>query len=204
VLGDYVLSGAIDVPHAVKIIEDVFFNTSNKLYDLKLEMEQFKREGAYQSAERSCTTGADLDIVRRLMETHPEIKFLRIQFIDYTATTRLRVVPITRILSLLTQGQHISIALSSACLSLLQNDQLINGILPGGEYKLSPVFSSLRLGPCGRYASVSRKIQIMDNPLLTACPRSLLAGIVERARVDPISTFRGPCTYLTSDESRSL
>ncbi|KAM3084085.1 hypothetical protein ACMFMG_001807 [Clarireedia jacksonii] len=166
--------------HAVKIVEDIFFNTSNKLYDLKLEMIPFERDVAYQSAG-SCATAGDLEIVRRLMEAHLEIKFLRIQFIDYTATTRLRIVPITRVLNLLEQGLHVSIGLSSSSLTLMQNNQLITGILPSGEYRLSPVFTSLRPGPSRRYISAPGELQIMDHPSLTACPRRLLREIVDRA-----------------------
>lgn len=36
VLSDYVRRGVLTTPEAIKIVEDIFFNNSNKLYNLQL------------------------------------------------------------------------------------------------------------------------------------------------------------------------
>lgn len=118
------------------------------------------------------------------MTEFPLVKFLRIQYLDYTATPRLRIVPIKKALSVLQTQPNLSIGITKASLGLLQNDTIIPGVTASGEYLLEAIFSSLRPGPSIYYASVQAEFRdkVKEDGEAVLCPRSILRRTLEKAK----------------------
>ncbi len=166
------------IAQAVRAVEDIFFNTSNDLYDLRLPLRPFPSPAKLEQKLLSSGT-SDLQTLTTFLEEHPTIKFLRVQFVDYTATSRLRVVPVKRALALLQKEGNLNVGITKAALGLLQNDMIIPGVAPIGEYRLKADFSSLCLGPSDGYASVYGDLLEANGSQASLCPRSTLQKVLE-------------------------
>jgi hypothetical protein len=156
VLPEYVRKKDLTVPQAVKVVQDLLFNTSNNLYDLNLSLTPLTITAASNllSSEYS-----DLHLLTAFLDEHPSTKFLRIQFLDYTATLRMRVVPVKRALSLLQTESKLTVGITTASLGLLQNDGTVPGVNATGEYRLQAIFSSIKPGPAMTYATVQAEFR---------------------------------------------
>ncbi|RDW73534.1 hypothetical protein BP6252_07441 [Coleophoma cylindrospora] len=177
VLSSYVAENALTVPQAIRIVEDILFNTSNKIYDLKLPLQPMQST----SVTASSTEGTDLAVVKSFLKAHPAVKFLRLQYLDYTATLRLRLIPVKKVLSQLEEGP-VFVGITKACLGLLQHDHIVPGITATGEYKLRADFSSLRAGPSLEYACVQGDFHDADGSAVDLCPRSVLKRTLVKAK----------------------
>ncbi|KAF4633651.1 hypothetical protein G7Y89_g4467 [Cudoniella acicularis] len=175
VLPEYVREGAMTVLQAKKAVEDMFFKTSNDLYGLGLPL----RPLSNTLTIRTQPNRADFQALTTFLEIHPTIKFIRVQYIDYTATSRLRVIPVKKALSVLQSNEHLSIGITKASLGLLQNDTLAPGMTASGEYKLQAIFSSIAPGPCKGYASVQGEFREYGGSEVELCPRSILRRTIE-------------------------
>lgn len=130
-------------------------------------------------------------MLESFLNQHPSTKFLRLQYIDYTGTPRVRVIPVKRALTLLQGQAHLSIGITKGCLGLLQNDVTIPGVTAIGEYKLQAIFSSIRPGPSEGYASVQGEFREHDGSEVILCPRSFLRRKLEEARSHNLSFLIG-------------
>lgn len=225
VLTEYVNRKALTITQAIKAVEDVFFNTSNELYDLKLclipTLESVVErpvhgvngvkgiEKVNGTSTVYCTNGtngingangtkesediddscisrhpSDFRMFEIFMDKHPKIKFLRIQYVDYCAITRLRILPMKRVRDLLyNQKVDVAIGLTNSSLTLTANDHRIDSVSPRGVSRLlHAVASSIRPGPCYGYASAQGELRNADNTPLNVCPRTALRRIVNKAR----------------------
>ncbi|KAM0279251.1 hypothetical protein ACHAQH_004708 [Verticillium albo-atrum] len=177
VLEEYVRKRHITWQQGRQLVQDVFFNNSNKLYHLGLTMRDEERAlGQAQSAEIS-----DLDLLDAYLEGNPEPTFLRVYWSDYTATTRMRAIPLPQVLRQLREEGSFSIGITKASLGLLQNDLAAPGISPVGEYRLHPDFSSLVGGPGNANASVFGDFREKDGSAVALCLRTLLQRLTELA-----------------------
>ncbi|KAI9642438.1 hypothetical protein NHQ30_009243 [Ciborinia camelliae] len=240
VLVEYVDRKALTITQAVKVVEDVFFNTSNGLYDLQLRLkpietqfvEQFTNGGNGASTMNGIngtskfnyanntngtdgtngfngingTNGikgisgpevsnhpSDLDIFESFMAKHPEIKFLRVQFIDYCSITRLRILPMKYVYKLVCDKKvDVSIGITNSCLTLMANSHNIDSVSPRGVCRLlHAIPSSMRPGPCYGYASAQGELRNSDNSSLDVCPRTTLRSIVEKAKTHGLDFLLG-------------
>ncbi|KAB8298778.1 hypothetical protein EYC80_000953 [Monilinia laxa] len=234
VLTEYVHRKALTVAQAVKIVEDVFFNTSNKIYNLRLNLiptqtpfierpiscvNRVKRvDGSNGTNKTNSTDGfngnnyingtniinricktdgvkgisgtdtskhpSDLEIFESFMDKHPEINFLRVQYIDYCSITRVRILPMKRVLNLLYDEKvDVAVGITNSSLTLTQTDHRIDSVSPRGVCRLLyAVPSSIRPGPCYRYASAQAELRNSDNSSLDVCPRTTLRTIVNKAK----------------------
>ena len=174
----------LTVPAAIKIAQDLLFNTSNRLYNLKLNLKLL--ESVVPAGElRGCHTpnGSTIDdtgTLGQFLSQESEIKYLRLQWVDYTATVRVRILPVKHALDLFAQGK--SIGVTKAVLGLLQTDAMCAGFKATGQYQLYPIFTSLCLGARPRYAMVQCEFRNDDGQPVPACPRTSLRMVVDRAR----------------------
>ncbi|KAL3427894.1 glutamine synthetase [Phlyctema vagabunda] len=186
VLTDYVQSKLLTVQQAIRIVEDVLFTTSNKVYNLNLPLRSLEAQHPRKSSQKP--KYSDLSLLTEFANDHPKIKYLRLQFSDFTALSRVRIVPIKHALKVLAKGAW-SVGITKASLGLLQNDHTVPGVTASGEYKLRPILSSLRPGPSSEYACVQGEfLDESDSPL---CPRSLLRRSLEIARVSGLEFLVG-------------
>ncbi|KAH0544783.1 hypothetical protein FGG08_001150 [Glutinoglossum americanum] len=182
VLTEYVLRGALDVNQAVKAVEDIFFNTSNKLYKLGLSLpspSQAMLQRNYPWAPSSDSKKIDPAPFIRFLSENPSTKYLRLQWLDYTATNRVRILPINHALLLFREGK--SLGITKAVLGLTQNDLISPGFGATGEYSLTPCFESLRRGQRFGYATVQCEFREKTREEVAICPRTALRRIVEKA-----------------------
>ena len=117
---------------------------------------------------------SDLDRLTFFLREHPSVKFLRLQYLDYTATPRLRIIPIRRILAMLQDEGSLNVGITKASLGLLQNDAIIPGESATGEYRLHGDLSSLKSGPSEAYATIQGDFREDDGSPAVLCPRSVL------------------------------
>ncbi|TGO47975.1 hypothetical protein BCON_0256g00030 [Botryotinia convoluta] len=234
ILVEYVTKKALTIEQAVKVVENIFFNTSNQLYALQLKLRPIETQAVGQfvnGLDRTRTVNgvngtkdvyhkngvgaidkvngtngineingnngiestshadaskspSDLEIFESFMVQHPEIKFLRVQFVDYCSITRLRILPIKYVRNLLCDEKvDVSIGITNSCLTLTPVDHRIDSVSPrGGSRSLTAVLSSMRPGPCHGYASAQGELHNPDNSPLDVCPRTNLRDIVNRAK----------------------
>ncbi|KAG8530321.1 uncharacterized protein KY384_004823 [Bacidia gigantensis] len=183
VLGEYVQRGAVTEEQAVRIVEDLLFNTSNRLYDLDLELKPLKSQENCNTPKAADAKASSSDVARleRFLKQNQSVKFLRFQWVDYTATVRARVLPISQALKLYKQRKNLGI--SKAALGLLQTDFICSNFSPVGEDNLVPDFTSLRLSSRETYAFLQCEFRETESGKEVAnCPRSALRHQVEKGK----------------------
>jgi glutamine synthetase len=189
VLTDYVRDKVLTVPQAVRAVEDILFRTSNNLYDLGLPLEPLP-SSTYLLASKSSAV-SNLQALTLFLKEYPDTKFLRLQYLDYTATSRLRAIPVKKALALLQNNETLNIGIIRAAFGLLQNDTIIPGLAPVGEYRLHAVFSTLRPGPYQGYAFVQGEFREADGSQVALCPRTLLRRTLETSKTQGLEFLVG-------------
>ncbi|KAH7327238.1 hypothetical protein BKA65DRAFT_554796 [Rhexocercosporidium sp. MPI-PUGE-AT-0058] len=186
VLSEYVRDKALTVPQAIRAVQDILFTTSNDLYGLGLKLTPLPSLAPPPTASavslplRKLTPpSSDLHILNSFLEANPSVKFLRLQWLDYTSILRLRVMPVKRALEMLKSNPHLQICITKAALGLIQNDTLVSGLTPTGEYNLQAITSTLKLGPFNGYASMQGEFVEKNGSPVALCPRSLLLRTLE-------------------------
>jgi glutamine synthetase len=178
----------LDTAQAIKIVEDVFFNTANRLYNLGLTLTPLRKpRGGVPFIEG--VRIANLDILTNFVLRDPSIKFIRLQWVDYTSQLRLRVLPIKTAINMFKDQKGIGI--TKAVFGLLQHDTIVPGFGPVGQYELIPCFDGLRVGDRDGYATVQCEFRESDGAQVEICPRTALRRIVERAQVNDVSFLIG-------------
>lgn len=81
-----------------------------------------------------------------------DVKFLRMQWVDYCGIVRLRVLPISVVKRKFETGWDV--AITAAALGILADDSPVAGASPTGMYSLAPVWSSFRPLTAGPTTSV--------------------------------------------------
>jgi glutamine synthetase len=183
VLPEYVEKKVMSISQAIEAVQNIFFQTSNKIYHLDLPLKPPR--------SLSETYNQGLQHFRAFLAKYPKVKFIRLQYEDYTATSRLRVIPVKKALQVLTDNKPLEIGITKASLGLLQNDTLVPGVTGTGEYKLQAVISTLRLGPCEGYATVQGEFRERDGTEAVLCPRSILRRTVRVAKVHDLEFLLG-------------
>ncbi len=84
VLGENVERGSLTSTEAIKIVQDVFFNTSNKLYQLKLPLRPVEPIiwHGLPAEGPSKQWASNLAHLKKFMTEHPSIQWLRLQWLD--------------------------------------------------------------------------------------------------------------------------
>jgi len=177
VLSDFARRRHITWREASQLARDVLFNNSNRVYHLGLVLNVDERLAEHRRSIGS----SDLDLLEAFLEGKREPSFLRIYWNDFTAMPRMRAVPLRRVLNHLREDGDFSIGLTKACLGLLQNDAVIPGLSPTGEFRLHPDFTSLVQGPGDNNISAFGDFRELNGSYVPVCPRSLLQRIVDLA-----------------------
>lgn len=178
----------LTIPQAIKVVKDLFFHTSNKLYRLNLSLTPLSKSLAFRGHQ---SVSSDLETLTSFLKEHPSTKFLRLQYLDYTASPRLRVIPIKRALAVLQDKTNLDIGITKASLALLQNDIIVAGGSATGEYRLHAVFSSLKPGPSENFASVQGEFREDDGSAATLCPRSVLRRVLLESKIQGLEFILG-------------
>lgn len=185
-------SDTLTAEQAVQVATDVFFNTSNKLYNLKLDLRRLSATDLRSPNIRSTRDRRwdhNIEFLMHFLDQNPSVKFLRLQWLDFTSQLRVRILPVTRLLKMNKESKLVGIA--TAVLGLLQQDELAPGFAAVGEYKLYPNFESLRLGARTGYATVQCEFREQDDEEVVICPRTFLRRMVNRVRDTDVEILIG-------------
>jgi glutamine synthetase len=208
VFSEYVQEGVLTIPQAIRAVEDIFFNTSNDLYDLELPLIPLPVSTRFPLNQKLLLSGtSDLQILTTFLEKHPTTKFIRMQWIDYTATARLRVIPTKRALAILQKDGKLQTGVTEAGIVLLQNDTVVPGIGVAKEHDLTADFSSLRLGPSSGYASVYSTFNEKSGEAVAICPRATLERVLQSSsaqRLDFLIGFEIEIVFMSRSSDGSL
>ncbi|KAL8954384.1 MAG: hypothetical protein Q9183_007152, partial [Haloplaca sp. 2 TL-2023] len=190
---EYIRSQILTVAQATKTVQDILFNTSNRIYHLNLTLEPLRPTTTKTNEQPSVPPTSSpidgLDKFHNLIAAEPSLKFLRLQWVDFTATVRVKVLTVKHAIYLFSQGKGISIA--TAALSLVQSDSLVDNVSPAGQLEVYPIFSSLRLAARPRHAVVQCEFRDDDGRPVRFCPRTFLRNQVEMAQGEGISFLVG-------------
>jgi len=187
VLCDYVRRGHLGWRAAIDLVRDVLFKNAKKLYHLELDFSEL--EAGSEVAQSSYVSDAEL--LQALLKDQPTPDFVRICWNDFTAQQRMRMVPFRKFTSLLNEGKSTDIGITSAVFALLQNDWMLPGVSPTGEYRLHPDFSSLKKGPIEGHISMNGEFRQPSGARVPLCPRSVLQRAVEFGAENKLSFLVG-------------
>ncbi|KAF3318808.1 hypothetical protein TWF173_005220 [Orbilia oligospora] len=197
--------GNVSLRNISNIVTDLFFNTSNRLYNLKLDLNipiplnhaPLEMAGAEDELEHRGRTG--LKILQDFLAKNPGIEYLRLNWLDYSSILRTRVVKLKHVIAQLENNSNGSIiGVTKAALYILANCTLAEGANPCGEDRLVPDFTSLRLHPHQKngqdhhnHATVMCWIQDPDShKIIALCPRNILKNALVRASDAGLSNFK--------------
>ncbi|KAL8305163.1 hypothetical protein RB597_003932 [Gaeumannomyces tritici] len=190
VLCDLVCKGQLSWDTATEMTKDILFRNSNELYQLGLSLPQ-SEAGQDTAGASSDQKRSDLEMVQDFIRSRPVPSFVRLCWLDYTATPRMRMVPFKRFMALLEGGKSTSLGITKAALGLLQNDTLVASASATGEYRLHPDLSSLKSGPISGQVSVYGDFEEQDGSPVDLCPRSELKRVVQVAAQQGLSFLLG-------------
>ena len=139
VLGMCIEQGSLTTPEAVKIVQDILFNTANQLYGLRLPLVPVNVTAASDVSLSKTSWTKNFSQLQRFLDQEPSVQFLRLQWLDYTNTLRLRILPIKQALRMVSEGRFIGIV--EAVLGILQPDIICPGFSATKEYTVYPQFA---------------------------------------------------------------
>lgn len=184
---DHVKQGVLTGSEAKEAAADILFNNSNKLYDLKLSPPKVAHEKSKtKSDDLSVTTYTkNLDA---LAAQNPNM-IVWMQWVDYTATIRVRMFPIREFQKIVKGQRRIGITL--AVLHMLQDDTLASGGIATGQFYMRPDLSSLRKNAAlkSNSATVMTFWEDERGEQVEGCPRTTLQRIV--TALNPIQVTLG-------------
>jgi glutamine synthetase len=168
-------------------VRDVLFKNAKKLYRLELDFSELEEEaGVPQGSYVS-----DAELLQAFLKNQPTPDFVRICWNDFTALQRMRMVPFRKFTTLLNEGKSTDIGITSAVFALIQNDWMLPGVSPTGEYRLHPDFSSLKKGPVEGQISLNGEFRQLSGARVPLCPRSVLQRAVEYGAENKLSFLIG-------------
>ena len=193
VMCEYVRSQNLTVVQAMKTVQDILFNTSNRIYQLNLPLESINppifTPNKQPVVSEATAPIEGLDKLHNLITEEPSLIFLRLQWVDFTATVRVKILTLRHAIHLFSQGKGISIP--KAALSLVQLDALVDNVPPVGQLEVYPIFSSLRLAARPGYAMVQCELRDDDGEPVDICPRTFLRKQVELAQSESVCFLVG-------------
>ncbi|KAF2200555.1 developmental protein-like protein fluG [Delitschia confertaspora ATCC 74209] len=156
-LTEYVNKGDLTPNQAIGLTKDIMFNNSNALYELGYVLnfqetgEDVQKSIAWHPKPEAVapsrsppppTQTYDAQLFDDFMKENPNLKFVYVQWLDYMATLRARIVPIKEFERLVrTRGR---IGISQGNTGTLQNDGITPVVNPVGQIYVEPDLRTLR------------------------------------------------------------
>lgn len=189
VLTKRVIKGQITLEQAADITKKIFFDNSNELYKLNL-IAEYPNDSYPPLATGSVAYGhPEVHLLNKFLSRNPKIRFFRLEWIDYTSTMRLRVVPVKQMKKMVEKNSFLE--MTSISLSLLQDDSTTDDYKHCEQLLIIPDWSSLR--SCEDYAPGhasmmcflrNKSAEKVDGVDLDICPRTILAKATKKAKED--------------------
>ncbi|KAH8200983.1 hypothetical protein TruAng_004842 [Truncatella angustata] len=188
IIGGHVASGQLEEGQAIQLVQDIFYNNSNDLYNLGLKplssLSQSTAVVNHVEGKEDLKRMRSPLLIERLtsLVVDRKCKWLRVCWHDYTSSTRCRLIPLRRVLDLVKRGKPVTCSLTNACFGLLQTDMIIPNVSSSGVYDLQINLHSLVSGPTEGHVSVFCEARNENGTESNLCPKTLLRKSVENAR----------------------
>jgi glutamine synthetase len=126
------------------------------------------------------------DSLDAFLHKNPDIEYIWMQWIDYTATTRVRIFPLQEFIRIAKKERRIGISLAVQC--MLQDDTVTPGGSTTGQFYMEPDLSSLYRNesmatPAAASATVMSFWRSEEGEPLNGCPRTTLRNIVAKLHI---------------------
>ncbi|PGH03641.1 hypothetical protein AJ80_08662 [Polytolypa hystricis UAMH7299] len=185
VLSDYLRKGDYTLIQATDTASEILFQNSNRLYNLN-QGPEFPQQlptiipHPRSSIHPSSVSPSVLEL-ENFLRDNPSVEFIWMQFIDNTATVRLRMLPIRKFRQMVLEEERVTI--TSAVLNVLQTDVTVGpDPLIAGSFYMKPDLSTLcrNVGIESKSATVMTFWQKEDGSPFEGCPRTTLRNIVNK------------------------
>ncbi|KAL4941627.1 hypothetical protein BDV06DRAFT_177803 [Aspergillus oleicola] len=175
---EYVEKGDYTNKQAMHAAVDILFENSNRLYCLNEQVKSATKPASVADSLQATSPTHTLDA---FMRCNPGTKYIWMQFIDYTATVRLRMFPILEFAKTVRKQRRIGI--SVAVLGMLQDDGIAGGSTTG-QFYMVPDLSTLcpNVGIDSKSATVMTWWKTEEGEPLEECPRTTLFGITKKLK----------------------
>lgn len=187
VLVDYVQNRDYTVSQAMRAAADILFNNSNRLYGLKQTPQYAPGNVSQLSLAKEPKLSSVSNKFDQFLLAHPDVEYIWMQWIDYTATVRVRMFPI-REFARIAQSQR-RVGISLAVFRMLQDDFVTTEGSTTGQFYLEPDLDSLypngaMVSPAAPSATVMTFWRSETNDPMDECPRTTLQNIVNKLYVE--------------------
>ena len=123
------------------------------------------------------------DPLESFLQQNPDVEYIWMQWVDYTATVRVRIFPIQEFMRIARKQRRVGISL--AVFWMLQDDSMTSDGSTTGQFYMEPDLTSLyRNGamptPAAPSATVMTFWRSEEGNALDNCPRTTLQNIVEK------------------------
>ncbi|KAH0604601.1 uncharacterized protein H6S33_006269 [Morchella sextelata] len=188
VLVKRVIKGQITLEQAADITTKLLFDNSNTLYKLNLTPTD---STSYLPLATDSVAYAhpEVHLLNKFLSKNPKVRFFRLEWLDYTSTLRLRVVSVKQMNKMVEKRSYLEV--TSASLSILQDDSPTDDFKHCGQLMVVPDWSSLR--SCEGYAPGHASVMCFlrdkhpdhpDGAEVDICPRTVLSKAAHRAKDD--------------------
>ncbi|KAF5862402.1 hypothetical protein ETB97_011676 [Aspergillus alliaceus] len=173
---DYVHKGDFTVDQAKQAAADILFHNSNRAYSLN---EKLAYDAPVLVNGVSPSSTGTLDA---FMRNNPDVKYIWMQFIDYTNTTRVRIFPVAEFAKIVRKQRRIGICLCTQL--MLQDDSIAPEGSVTGQFYMEPDLSSLcrNVGINSKSATVMTYWKTEEGAPLPGCPRTTLQRVTNNLR----------------------
>ncbi|KAL2354279.1 developmental protein-like protein fluG [Cryomyces antarcticus] len=188
VLVDYVHKEDLSVSQAIDFVRDIMFNNSNDLYALGETLQIDTAPTSSKAMSRGSADGRQQ--LENFLQREPAVEFVCIQWLDYMATTRTRILPIAEFSRLVAKDAGIGISRGST--GTLQNDAVTPACTPVGQIYVRPDLSTLRRTHAQHplpSATVHAFFHDEHGQMLPECPRGVLQRLLQRTKDEHDITF---------------
>ena len=177
VLVDYVNRGDYTIEQAKNTAAEILFYNSNKIYNLN-------QQPHYTSSVPVRSSLSSTDALDAFMRANPDVKYIWMQWVDYTATIRVRVFPILEFAKIVRKQRRIGISL--AVFWMLQDDTVTPEGSTTGQFYMEPDLSSLRrnVGIDSKSATVMTYWRTEEGTELEGCPRTTLQNVTKKLKTE--------------------
>ncbi|KAE8349471.1 hypothetical protein BDV28DRAFT_60719 [Aspergillus coremiiformis] len=172
---DYVHQGDFTVEQAKQAAADMLFHNSNRAYSLNEKL-------TYEVPVSLNSLSSSTSTLDTFMRGNPDVKYIWMQFIDYTNTTRVRMFPIAEFAKIVRKERRIGICLCTQL--MLQDDSIAPEGSAQGQFYMEPDLSSLcrNVGMNSKSATVMTYWKTEEGAPLPGCPRTTLQRVTNNLR----------------------
>ncbi|KAE8145764.1 hypothetical protein BDV25DRAFT_163924 [Aspergillus avenaceus] len=181
---DYVHKGDFTVDRAKQAAADILFHNSNRAYSLNERL-------TFEVSTFAVSTQPSTATLDAFMRGNPDVKYIWMQFIDYTNTTRVRMFPVAEFAKIVQKQRRIGIC---SCLQLmLQDDSITPEGSVTGQFYMEPDLATLRrnVGFDTKSATVMTYWKTEEGEPLDGCPRTALQRVTKQLREHDIEVTCG-------------